>query len=55
VRGEQSISTWRFDRLFLFAILLYAVLTAAFAWHFLTTYVQPPAVRGGDSEPVQAT
>jgi hypothetical protein len=30
-----------FDNLFLVAILLYAVLTAAFAWDLITTYVLP--------------
>lgn len=55
MQGEHTISTWRFDRLFLFAILLYAVLTVAFAWHFLSPYVQPHTVHDRMLDPVRAT
>ena len=47
-------SSWRFDRLFLFAILLYAVLTAAFAWHFLSSLAKPSLVHGSGVESVRS-
>ena len=55
VRGELMSSSWRFDRLFLFAILLYAVLTAAFAWHFLSSLAKPSMERGSGVESIRTT
>ncbi len=53
--GERLTTSWRYDRLYLFAIVLYAALALAFAWHFLTTYVPPPALRGAESYPARAS
>lgn|GEM_PF-5852013 len=55
MRGELMSSSWRFDRLFLFAILLYAVLTAAFAWHFLSSLAKPSMERGSGVESIRTT
>jgi hypothetical protein len=55
VPGERLTTSWRHDRLFLFAIVLYAALALAFAWHFFTTYIQPPAMRGNESYPARAS
>jgi len=52
---ERLTTSWRFDRLYLFAIVLYAALALAFAWHFITTYIQPPALRGNEIYPVRAS
>jgi phosphate/sulfate permease len=55
VPGERLTTSWRYDRLYLFAIVLYAALALAFAWHFITTYIQPPVSRGHESYPVRAS
>jgi hypothetical protein len=55
VSGERLTAAWRYDRLFLFAIVLYAALALAFAWHFITTYSQPPMLRGTEIYPVRAS
>jgi hypothetical protein len=55
VPGERLTASLRYDRLYLFAIVLYAALALAFAWHFITTYIQPPALHGNGGSPVWAS
>ena len=53
--GERLTASWRYDRLYLFAIVLYAALALAFAWHFIATYIQPQVLHGNGGTAVWAS